>query len=174
MAPVRQQNQTEISCDYKGMPPTFVYLVAFAIWVFFACLVWLTAGLLYLVTETSSLSWPLCCAMAATFPFVIVYQILAAPVIGGVLVIAWGVWKILEPGASTETANPLVIGVSIAAACLAFGLMLAMSLAGFYEGWRVGWAWAKGRRFREVMWERPTIRLLRRLLQRGRTTLSPF
>ncbi len=40
--------------------------------------------------------------------------------------------------------------------------MLAMSIAGFYEGWRIGWAFAKGRHFQEVVWQGPTTGILRR------------
>jgi hypothetical protein len=168
-APPADPDQGKLAQSIKNMPPTFAYALAFMIWVLFACLVWLAAGLLYFVKETSSLSRPLCFAMAATFPFVIAYQILAAPFVATILLVAWGVWKFLEPGTSTTTENPFVIGVSIGAAFLSFGLMLATSLAGFYEGWRVGWAWARGRRLREAMWERPTVRLLHRLRQRARS-----
>jgi hypothetical protein len=111
--------------------------------------------------------------MAATFPFVIAYQILAAPFVAGVLLANFAFWKILEPGNSTTTENPLIIGVSIGAAFLSLSLMLAMSLAGFYEGWRAGWACAKGRRFQEVMWEGPIAGRLRLLLRRARSISTP-
>jgi hypothetical protein len=57
---------------------------------------------------------------------------------------------------------------------LSFAVMLTMSLAGFYEGWRTGWACATGRRFQEVMWEGPTMRLLRQLLQKARSRVLLF
>lgn len=153
------------------MPPTFVYLLMLMIWVFFACLVWLTAGVMFLTTRTRAFSRPLCFAMAGTFPFVFAYQVIAAPFVAGLLFAAWAFWKILKPGVSTMTQNPLVIVVSIAAAFLSFGTMLAMSLAGFYEGWRTGWACAKGRRFQEVLYEGPTVSLLCRLLQKARSNV---
>lgn len=52
---------------------------------------------------------------------------------------------------------------------MSFGVMLAMSLAGFYEGWRTGWACGKGRPLWEVMREGPTVTLLHRLLPRTLT-----
>ena len=104
--------------------------------------------------------------MAATFPFVFAYQVAAAPLVAGLLFIAWALWKFLEPGASTTTQNPFVIIVSIGAALSSFCAMLGISLAGFYEGWRTGWACGKGFKLRDVLSEAPTLRLLFRLLQK--------
>ena len=112
--------------------------------------------------------------MATTFPFVFTYQIIAAPVVAALLLVAFAIWKILEPGASTMTQNPIVIVVSISVAFLSFGTILTMSLVGFYEGWRTGWACAKGRRFQEVLYEGPTVRLLGRFLQKARSIVPPL
>jgi hypothetical protein len=112
--------------------------------------------------------------MAGTFPFVFAYQLIGAPFVAALLLAAFAIWKILEPGASTTTQNPLVIAVGISAAFLSFGTMLTMSLAGFYEGWRTGWAYAKGRRFQEVLYEGPTVKLLGRLLQEARSIVPPL
>ncbi len=113
--------------------------------------------------RTRYLSRPLCLAMARTFPVVLAYQVMASPFVACVLLANWDFWKILEPGASATTENPIIIVISIGAALLAGGLMLATSVAGFYEGWRIGWAFANGRQFQEVVWEGPTIGLLRRV-----------
>ncbi len=107
--------------------------------------------------------------MAGTFPFVFVYQLIAsAPIVAALLEAAIGFWRILEPGGSTITENPLVIGTSIIAAFTSFGVILVMSLAGFYEGWRVGWAFANGRRVRDVFDEGPTVKLLSYMLGKVR------
>ena|SRR5579862_9568811 len=159
--------------DSTGVPPTFVYLFMFMAWVLFACFVWLTAGLMFLVTRTRIFSRPLCFAMAGTFPFVFAYQLIAAPFVAALLVVAFAILKILEPAASTTTENPLVIAVNISAAFVAFGAILTMSVAGFYEGWRTGWACAKGRRFQEVLSEGPTVKLLGRILQRAGSNILP-
>jgi hypothetical protein len=164
--------RTKLDCN--GVPPTFAYLLMFMIWVFVACLVWLTAGFMFLITRTRVFSRPLCFAMAGTFPFVFAYQLIAAPFVAALLLAAFATWKILEPGASTTTQNPLIIAVSLSAAFLSFGTMLTMSLAGFYEGWRTGWACAKGRRFQEVLYEGPTVKLLGRLLQKARSIVPPL
>jgi hypothetical protein len=150
------------------MPPTFAYFLALIIWVFSACIVWLAAGVLYFVRRTRSLSKPLSLAMAGTFPFVFAYQILAAPIVAVVLLATWAFWKSLEPAASTTTENPLVIVASIGGMLLSLGMMLAMSLAGFYKGWRTGWACGNGRHFQDVLWEGPTTRLLHLLALRAR------
>jgi hypothetical protein len=149
------------------MPPTFFYFLALTIWVPIACIVWLVAGLMFLAQRTRPLSRPLCFAMGGTFPFVFVYQIIAAPFVAGLLFAVWAFAKILGPGASTTSNSPLVDVVFAGGAFLALSLVLGMSLAGFYEGWRVGWACGTGRRFLEVMWEGPAARRLRRLLPRA-------
>jgi hypothetical protein len=135
-------------------------------WVFLAFVVWLAAGVMYIARGTRYLSRPLCFAMAGTFPVVFAYQIIAAPFVAGALIANWAFLRILEPGASTTTENPVIIVISIGAALLSGGLMLVMSFAGFYEGWRIGWAFAKGRQFREVVWEASTTGLLRRVTLR--------
>lgn len=150
--------------ESSGTPPTFLYLLALMVWIVFACLVWLAAGLLSLVRRTRCFARPLCLAMAGTFPFVFVYQVAVAPLVAGILLAAWAFWKILEPGDSTVTQNPLVIGVSIAIAFLSFGAMLVASLAGFYEGWRFGWSCGKGQPWRDAIREGRTTMLLHRLL----------
>jgi hypothetical protein len=103
--------------------------------------------------------------MAATFPFVFAYQIVAAPFVAGLLFLAGAFWRILDPGASEQ--NPFVTLVSIGIAITSLCLMLGMSLAGFYEGWRTGWACGKGLNLRDVLAEGPTLKLLFRLLQKS-------
>jgi hypothetical protein len=154
------------------VPPTFLYLFALAIWLFLAAVVWLMAGLMMVTARTRMFSRPLCFAMAGTFPFVFVYQLIAAPIVAALLAAAIGFWKILEHGGSANTENPLVIGTSIIAAITSFGVILVMSLAGFYEGWRVGWAFANGRRVRDVFNEGPTVKLLSHLRRKVRSSAS--
>jgi hypothetical protein len=156
-----------VNWTLEAMPPTFVYLLCFMIWLFCAVLVWLVAGLMFLIRSTRATSRSVCLAMAATFPFLFAYQIAAGPLVAGLLFVAWASWKILDPGASATTQNPIVIVVSIGIALLSFCAILGMSLAGFYDGWRTGWACGEGRRFRDALSEAPTLRLLFRLLQKA-------
>jgi hypothetical protein len=148
------------------LPFAFVYFLALGLWVFLASLVWLAAGLMSLSARTRYLSWPLCVAMAGTFPFVFVYQIIAAPFVVCILLVCWGFGRIVEPGGSSVINNPFVIAVFIGGILLSESLILSMSLAGFYEGWRTGWACANGRPIRATMREGPTARLLRLVLRR--------
>lgn len=133
------------------MPPTFAYAMARIVWLFIACVVWFVAGLLLLLPRTRSLARPFCLAMVGTFPCVFIYQVVVAPVVGAILLAAWALGKISEPG-------------SITMALLSFGAMFCMPLAGFYEGWRIGWECGKGRPWREAIQEGQTAALLRRLL----------
>ena len=126
------------------MPPTFLYFVALMIWVPAAVLVWVIAAVLAIFPGLRSRARSLALAMAATFPGVALFQLATAPVL---LVLLWGmrlIWKGLEPGDSTTTENPVVIGMTIIVALLAFGLMLVVSVAGFCEGWRGGWVYGAG------------------------------
>lgn len=95
------------------MPPTLVYFLCFMFWLFCAVFVWIVAGLMFLTRSTRSTARSLGLAMAATFPFVFAYQIVAAPFVAGLLFLAWASWKILDTGASETTQNPLVIVVSL-------------------------------------------------------------
>jgi hypothetical protein len=142
------------------MPPTFLIFVMLVIWVSFACIVWTAALVMLLSAKTRRFSKPLCWAMAGTFPFVLAYQILAALPVGIVLLSGWTFWKLLEPGTSSSTSNPVVIAVSICVAFIAFATMLMTSLAGFYDGWRTGWKWGHGQNFRNALLEAPAYRRL--------------
>jgi hypothetical protein len=153
------------------MPPVFAYILLFGIWVFFACLIWLGAWILSLGVKTRPLSKRLCYAMAGTFPFVIAYQIIATPVVACILLASWLFWRILEPGHSADTQNPLILVVTLSLGVASLIVMLTMSLAGFYEGWRTGWACAGGRPLRGAIVDGPTVRLLRSLLSKVRSTL---
>ena len=149
------------------MPPTFVYFLCFMFWLCCAVVVWIVAGLMFFTRSTRATCRSLGLAMAATFPFVFAYQIVAAPLVAGLLVLAWAFWKILDPGASEKTQNPFVSVVSLGIAVTSLCLILGMSLAGFYEGWRTGWACGKGLSLRDVLSEAPMLKLLFRLLQKS-------
>jgi hypothetical protein len=129
------------------LPPTFVYLLFFIGWVGAAAAVWVVAGVLAVFPSRRRTGLRLASAMAGTFPGVITYQLLAAPVVAALLLAMKFFWKTLEPGSGTTTSNPAVITVSIIGALLAFAVVLGMSLAGFREGWRLGWALAGGEDF---------------------------
>lgn len=149
------------------MPPTFIYYLCFILWLFCAVVVWIVAGVMFFIRSTRAMSRSLCLAMAATFPFVFAYQIVAAPFVAGLLFLAWAFWKILEPGASATTQNPFVSLVSIGIALTSLCTMLGMSVAGFYEGWRTGWACGKGLRLWDVLSEAPTLKPLFWLLEKS-------
>jgi hypothetical protein len=98
--------------------------------------------------------------MAGTFPFVLAYQVLVAPVVAIVLIFGWALWKLLEPGSSSTTQNPVVIAVSIGVVFFSLAAMLTASLAGFYDGWFIGWKCGGGHKFRYALSEAPTLKRL--------------
>lgn len=87
-----------------------------------------------------------------------------------------GLSRIIDPHTAVNNTlidNQFVIAISITAVFLSLGLMLAASVAGFYEGWRTGWAVARGGRFRDVLFDGPTFTMLRYVKVRlQRRTLS--
>lgn len=133
------------------MPPTFIYLMFFVIWVGVAVAAWIVAATLALLPGKRHIGLRLASAVTGTFPGVITYQVLAAPIVAMLLLAMRLFWKILEPGPGTTTSNPAVIVVSIVSAALAFAVVLAMSLVGFWEGWRFGWALAAGESFMSII-----------------------
>lgn len=153
------------------MPPTFLYMMALALWVGLAVLVWLLAAFLFVMPRTRSRARSLGLAMATTFPSVLLFQVVAAPVALGVLLVAWLVWKVLEPNHSANTENTAVIAISIIAVVVALLVVAGMSSLGFYEGWRAGWLRANGRGWRETIEQGPSARLIRRLIHWRRATL---
>jgi hypothetical protein len=143
------------------MPPTFLYLSAVLLWAAFACVVWTMAGVMLITPRTRRFAKPLCLAMAGTFPFVLAYQLLAAPIVAVVLLSGWAFCKLLEPGSSSLTTNPLVIVSGMTVIFIAFATILLMSLAGFYDGWRTGWKCGQGENLRDALSEAPAYNRLR-------------
>ena len=153
------------------MPPTFLYLMALIVWVGFAVAVWAVASVLAVLPRSRRTGLRLASAMACTFPAVIAYQLLAAPIVAALLLGMRLFWKTLEPGPATTTSNPAVILVSVSAAACAFFIALGLSIAGFWEGWRVGWLLVPGGHFWSAVHDGPlfrTARFLRRHVFRSR------
>jgi hypothetical protein len=148
------------------LPPYVPYMLAFVLWLGLACLVWLVAIVLGIFEPTRPLAVRLSLAMAATFPGVWLFQIVVAPFALSILLIAWIVWRGLEPNLPETTENPVVIATFIAAVFIDFLLILGMSVLGFYEGWRTGWSCGKGRPWRDVVRQGPTARLMASATQR--------
>jgi hypothetical protein len=146
------------------MSPAFVYLFAFGVWLFAACLVWLASGVMSLLRGTRSTARCLGLAMAGTFPVVFLYQAVAAPIALVILSAVALFRKVVEPGGSAQTTSPVVIGVTLTGAFAAFAVVLGMSLLGFHEGWRIGWEVGAGRRLGEAIDRGASTRFLAKVL----------
>ena len=151
------------------MPPTLLYLSALAVWVVVAVAVWLVAAAMSVRRAWRVTAGSLALAMAATFPAVLVFQIVAAPIVAAVLVGGLAVCKAIEPGPSTTTTNPAVIAGMIVVACLPFLCAALSSVAGFVEGWCLGWSVGKGERFSTALWQGPVLRRVGRVLSLRQT-----
>lgn len=141
------------------MPPPFLYLLFLALWVLLALAAWTVAAVLSLSSRRRKMGLQLAAAMAGTFPGVLIYQLLAAPIVAAVLGAAWLVWKMLESPSSTVTSSPLVIASSTVSVGLVFIVVVIMSVTGFWEGWRLGWAFAAGKGFWSVVRTGPLFRM---------------
>jgi hypothetical protein len=146
------------------MPATFLYLMAFGAWLCLAGAVWVTAVCLAILPITRRVAGSLALAMAATFPAVFVFQIVAAPL--AVLIFGLGLLGLwwLGPGGDPAVGAGLMLAI-LAAEFLLIG---GMSLLGFYEGWRAGWMVSKGQGLGGVLARGPTARLVRALKGRRR------
>jgi hypothetical protein len=89
-------------------------------------------------------------AMAATFPFVFAYQIMASPAVIVMLLVVAALNRFLEPAVST-TENPVIIGAAILGVLGSVAVVLVSSVVGFFDGWRAGWRLARGRSIRETL-----------------------
>src|SRR5438552_18091711 len=101
--------------------------------------------------------------MAGTYPGVFVCQIAAAPVVAAVLAAAWLFWRIVEPGSTTTTSSPIVGAVSLIAALFVACFFGVMSFIGFYQGWRIGWAYGSGGHLRSIVEAAAPVRWFREL-----------
>src|SRR5262245_55026817 len=148
------------------MPPAFFFWMGLVAWVGLAIVVCAIAGVFTLRSRSRRTGLRLALAMAFTFPAIIAYQLLAAPVIAALLLGMYLFWNTLEPGHATETANPAVILVTIAVASAAFAVAMGMSIVGFWEGWRLGWLSVPGGRLWNVVQDGPLFRSMRYLRRR--------
>jgi hypothetical protein len=77
--------------------------------------------------------------MAGTFPAVLTYQALAAPIASALLL---G----LASFQSTLTANSTVSDLFVTLGIFtALSVVLVASVIGFIEGWRIGWSYGEGK-----------------------------
>lgn len=134
------------------MPGYILYVVCFLPWVALATLVWITAFVMYCIGQPLARS--LAFAMAATFPAVFLFQIIAGVVDAVILLLV-----LLVQSRHTSIGDAVLSWMLL----LAVIVMLVMSAIGFYEGWNIGWACGKGLRVREAILDRPSVRLALRL-----------
>jgi hypothetical protein len=149
----------------RPLPPTFIYFVALSVWIPLACLAWVAAGVVALNRGTRRKASALALAMALTFPTVFLFQAAAAPLIVAMVFGAAWLSGILDPASTAThvTTNGLAIATISVTVLLAFIIMLTVSIAGFVEGWLLGWRCANGERFPDAIKRGPTAGLLRRL-----------
>jgi hypothetical protein len=122
--------------------------MCFLPWAALAVIVWVAACVMYLLGHP--LARPLGFAMAATFPAVFLFQIIAGVVDAVILLLA-----ALIASRHTRIGDAIFPWLLL----LTVIVMFVMSVVGFCEGWRVGWACGKGYALGEAVLERPLVRL---------------
>ncbi len=152
----------------REMSPVFGYVMAFMAWTLVAALIWTVAAILSLRRRTRRVARQLFWATAGTYPGVFACQIVAAPVIAAALAAAWLLRRIVESGASTNTSSPIIGAVSFLAALFVVCFFSVMSLIGFHQGWRTGWAYGSGGQLRESVEAAAPVRWFRTLQRKVR------
>jgi hypothetical protein len=123
------------------MPPTFVYMLALAVYMAFAFLVWIFALVLAIPRRTRRLAKKIAAGMAGSFPGVFLFQLCSAPFILLFLLIIGGLSHLFRPP------DPVLILLAL----FVFLIPFVASLLGFYTGWRVAWELAAGRSAGELL-----------------------
>jgi len=130
------------------MPQVILYLLALLVYLALACAVWMVAIVLAFSRRRRALAKKIAAGMAGSFPGVFMFQLISAPLVGGILLTIAGIAQLGEPPESISVFLQL------------FGLFLALfiiaiptvaSSLGFYTGWRVAWEVAAGRSAREFL-----------------------
>jgi|GEM_PF-4657400 len=123
------------------MPPTFAYILALMVYFAAACAVWMVAIFLAFSPRTRALAKKIAAGMAGSFPGVLLFQLISAPLFGLILLAIFGISHFFRP--------PDVIIIFLALFIIA--IPAVASLLGFYTGWRVAWELAAGRSAREFL-----------------------
>jgi hypothetical protein len=141
------------------MPPTFVYALALTVYVAVACLVLGVAALFTIPRATRSVALRVAAGMVGSFPGVLLFQALSAPIVALMLLTSGLIMSITSRGGWIDAA---LIGVGL----IALAVFTLASLAGFCVGWRTGWEVAAGRSVRTFLREHSILGPIFRALSR--------
>jgi len=109
--------------------------------------------------------------MAGTFPGVLAWQLVAAPVVIVVITALVGAGlflKLIGAGPATTISTAVVGAVSLVAILFVVCLIGVLSLIGFYEGWRIGWKYGCGQDIRPLIEASGPFRGFRAMLRKLR------
>jgi hypothetical protein len=117
------------------MSPAIPYLLALAMHIALALLVWLAALMIAILPENRLLAKQIAIGMMGSFPGVFLFQLLCIPVLAIVLI---G----LNVASWFARPHDIIIVISV---IVLMGLPLIASIRGFCFGWRIASEWALGR-----------------------------
>jgi hypothetical protein len=122
------------------MPGYILYVMCFLPWAVLAVVVWAAACVMYFLGHP--VARPLGFAMAATFPAVFLYQIVGLAIDAVILLLAIFVQSLHTT--IGDVVFPWILLQTVI-------VMFVVSLLGFREGWKVGWAWGRGSALSDVL-----------------------
>lgn len=141
------------------MPPTFAYAMALIAYVALAGVVWTVAILLAIPRGTRPVALRVAAGMAGSFPGVLLFQALSAPIVALILLSSGLVMSATSRG---DWIDAVLIGLGV----VALAIFAFASLVGFYVGWRAGWEVAAGRSVRVFLLSDSVLGVAFRLLAR--------
>jgi len=143
------------------MPPTFLIFMWALVWGLVAVAVLTLAAVLAIFTGLRPTAKRLASAMVGTFPGMVAYQLVAAPLAVAILLVGFLLVRpIAHADPVTHTmSDPIPIVLTIATVFLAGGIGIAASLVGAWRGWRAGWAFASGQDLAAAIEGDPLVRI---------------
>ena len=127
------------------MPPTFVYAMCFAAYLFAMMIALVVCALLFLVPSQRRLASQMCLAILGSLPGVLVFQFFVAIPLSVLLAAVLGFDAAVHPPESVQWL------IGIPTIIIMFVSVTAASLAGCYTGGRIGWQLGAGTPLRSAV-----------------------
>ena len=144
------------------MPPTFAYILALMLYGLSATAIWTLSLFLAFVPRTRLLSCRLSLAMLLSFPSVFIYQIAAFPFVVLTFIIVILPFRFFQ---FIHSSDAIVLFLAV---LVLIGGFAAASIAGFVDGWNLGWKVAGSIKFTDALKETTANRIRGTIIRRIR------
>jgi hypothetical protein len=139
------------------------YMLALSLYVSAACAVWVICALLGLVRATRRTARRVAVSMLASFPSVILFQVVAFPFCLVFVLVAGVLLRLIG---SYEPAVDFIKLLALFPLFLSMGLFALASLCGFWTGWSVAWDVSAGVSFATALRTDPLLKRARLIVVR--------